>query len=891
MKTLSRRTGMPKCFLFALILGAFALAVVVDAQDPSGFISMDCGISEDSSYTDETTGIHYISDAAFIDTGVSKTISPEFKAFKQQFLNVRSFPEGSRNCYTLRPANGTGSKYLIRAWFMYGNYDNQNNPPTFDLHFGVDFWDTISSLDTTTIWWTEIIHILSSDYIYLCLLDKGLGTPFISALELRPLYDSVYETADGSPVFFDRFDYGSTASELASTSYRFKDDAYDRIWNPTPNSLMSNPRMIRNLSTMNSLASNQFKLPLAVMSTATTSENGSDSLNLQWNPINSSDQFYVYMHFAEVEVFQLNQSREFDIFVNGTSVLDKPIVPDYLSARTVSNSNGKPLSFPEFNITINKTKNSTLPPIINAMEIYIARPIIHLQTDDTDVSAILGIKSTYRVTRNWQGDPCAPVAFLWVGLTCSNDGFNPPRIISLNLSSSELTGEISPNISRLMVIQSLDLSNNKLTGQVPSFLSQLASLTVLKLRGNNFTGSVPEPLLAKSENGSLLLSIDSTQATESTNPCQSSPCKKPQNKVVIPVVASVTALFGLCIAIGSVLWIIEKRKRVARRQKEGSFDVRNREFTYLEVMSITNNFERIIGKGGFGTVYHGYVGDSQVAVKMLSSSSIQGYKEFQAEAKLLMSVHHKSLTSLVGYCNEGTHMGIIYEYMANGDLEKHLSDKNQNVLSWEERLQIATDAAQGLEYLHHGCKPPIIHRDVKSSNILLNEKFQAKLADFGLSRVFPTESGTHVSTIVAGTPGYLDPEYFSSNRLTEKSDVYSFGIVILEIITGQPATPKSYGKTHIIQWVSSMLANGDVKSIVDPKLEEDYDVNSAWKVVELAMACVSRTSTRRPTIDNVVMELKECLATEVARHESDQSNDSIRMIPMNSESGVSPMAR
>ncbi|XP_059638956.1 senescence-induced receptor-like serine/threonine-protein kinase [Cornus florida] len=884
MKTLNRRTGMPNCFLFALILGAFALAVVVDAQDPSGFISIDCGISEDSSYTDETTGIHYISDAAFIDTGVSRTISPEFNtgSLQQQFLNVRSFPEGPRNCYTLRPANGTGSKYLIRAWFMYGNYDNQNNPPTFDLHFGVDFWDTISLLDTASIGWTEIIHVLSSDYVYLCLLDKQLGTPFISAIELRPLNNSVYETTDGSLVMFDRLDYGSTPSELASTSNRFKDDPYDRIWNPTPNSLMSNPSKIRNLSTMNSVTSNTFKVPLAVMSTATTSQNGSESLNLKWGPpINSSDQYYVYLHFAEVEVLQPNQSREFDVFINGISLFNEPIVPDYNWTHTLATNS--PVPFPEFGIAINKTKNSTLPPIINAMEIYIARPITQLQTDDIDVSAILGIKSTYGVKRNWQGDPCAPEAFLWVGLTCSNnDGFNPPRITSLNLSSNELIGEISPNISNLMVIQSLDLSNNKLTGQVPSFLSQLAYLTVLKLKGNNFTGSVPESLLEKSKNGLLLLSIDATLATENTNH---------QNKVVIPVVASVTALFGLFIAIGFVLWIIEKRKRVVRKQKEGSFDVRNREFTYSEVMSITNNFERIIGKGGFGTVYHGYVGDSQVAVKMLSSSSFQGYKEFQTEAKLLMSVHHKSLTSLVGYCNEGTHMGIIYEYMANGDLEKHLSDKNQNVLSWEERLQIATDAAQGLEYLHHGCKPPIIHRDVKSTNILLNEKFQAKLADFGLSRVFTTESGTHVSTIVAGTPGYLDPEYFSSNRLTEKSDVYSFGIVILELITGQPATSKSPGKTHIIQWVSSMLANGDVKSIVDPKLEEDYDVNSAWKVVELAMACASRASTRRPTMNNVVMELKECLATEVARHESDQSDDSIRMIPMNSESGVSPMAR
>ncbi|XP_059638957.1 putative leucine-rich repeat receptor-like protein kinase At2g19210 [Cornus florida] len=867
-----------------------SLQMMISHSFFSAFISLDCGISENSSYTDQTTGIRYSSDAAFIDTGVSKTISPEFKknSLYQQFLNVRSFPEGTRNCYTIRPAKGTGNKYLIRAWFMYGNYDAEDKPPTFDLQLGVDFWDRISLTDSSSTTWSEIIHVLSSDYIYVCLLDKGLGTPFISALELRPLNNSMYETTSGSLVLFDRVDLGSTTNQFI----RYQDDVYDRVWNPTN---LSSPMLLRDLSTINSLASNLYQLPSTVMSTAMVSQNASDSINLWWTPSNSSDQFYMYMHFAEVEVLQLNQSREFYIYINGTPWLKDRVVPDYLSMTTVYST--KPLSFPKFDISINKTKNSTLPPIINGMEVYTVRQIIHSQTDDTDVAGINGIKSTYGVKRNWQGDPCAPEAFSWVGLTCSYDGFNPPRITSLNLSSSGLSGEISPYISNLTVIKSLDLSNNKLTGQVPSFLSQMASLTVLNLRGNNFTGSVPEELLQKSKNGSLLLSIDGNGATENTNPCQSVPCKKKKNKVVIPVVASVTALFVLLIAIGSALWIIGKRKR-ASKENEVSFDVKNREFAYSEVQSITNNFQRVVGKGGFGTVYHGHVGDTQVAVKMLSSSSIQGYKEFQAEAKLLMSVHHKNLTSLVGYCNEGTNMGIIYEYMANGDLAKHLSgthvtleNRNQNVLSWEERLQIATDAAQGLEYLHHGCKPPIIHRDVKSTNILLNEKFQAKIADFGLSRVIPTEGGTHVSTIVAGTPGYLDPEYFISNWLTEKSDVYSFGIVILEIITGQPAILRSPNNTHIIQWVNSMLANRDVISIIDAKLKKDYDVNSAWKAVELAMACVSHTSTKRPTMNHVVMELKECLAMEVAQHDSYKSMDSIGMMPMNLESGMSPMAR
>ncbi|XWS18923.1 hypothetical protein CRYUN_Cryun32bG0086600 [Craigia yunnanensis] len=253
----------------------------------------------------------------------------------------------------------------------------------------------------------------------------------------------------------------------------------------------------------------------------------------------------------------------------------------------------------------------------------------------------------------------------------------------------------------------------------------------------------------------------------------------------------------------------------------------------------------MLRRGGFGTVFLGCLDNTQVAVKMLSESSDQGYKEFHAEVKLLMRVNHGNLTNLVGYCNEGSHMGLIYEYMANGNLKQHLS---------------------GLEYLHYGCNPPIVDGDVKSTNILLNEKFQAKLADFGLSRIFPVEGGCHVSTVVAGTLGYLDHEYQITNRLNEKSDVYSFGVVLLEIVTSRPVTIISRDEvTHISQWVSSLLAKGEIKRIVDSSLEGDFEINSAWKIVELALGCATRNSTDRPTMSEVVMELKECLKKEVAR--------------------------
>ncbi|KAM7468974.1 hypothetical protein LguiA_007157 [Lonicera macranthoides] len=868
------------------LLGFLAVtAVVIYAQDDqSGFISIDCGIPEGSNYTDAITGIQYISDKGFIDTGLSRTVSPEFKVDEflvLQLLTLRSFPQGTRNCYNLRPAKGKGNRYLIRARFFYGNYDRKNQLPEFDMHLGVEYWDTITFDKVSTFMRYEIIHIPTSDYINICFINTGYGTPFVSSLELRSLSDTIYVTNSGSLEFFIRWDLGSTTDEYV----RYKNDSYDRIWRPQD---FSNTTI---LSTLSEIEDNNFQVPSNVMKTVIMPQNASDDLEFSWWPESTTDLFYIYMHFAEVEALQPNQSRSFNIYLNG-KLWYGPLSPRNLSAFTIysvspSSCNGNTVC----RLTMNRTDNSTLPPIINAFELYQVIQFIEPETDENDLDAITNIKATYGVTRNWQGDPCSPKDYVWDGLNCTYDGFSAPRIISLNLSSSGLTSVIALHIFDLKIIRSLDLSKNSLTGQVPDFLSQLDSLRVLKLNGNNFTGSISAELLKKSKNGLLSLSIDGLD--NNTNSSQSVPHKK--KTPVVPIVASVAAVSLFLTAIFIFMWMVKRRKQQGgwkpSRMKAitRTLETKNRQFTYSEVLSMTNNFQRVIGKGGFGTVYHGYDGATQVAVKMLSPSSIQGYKEFQTEASLLMNIHHKNLTSLVGYCNEGTNMGIIYEYMAKGNLDKLLSDRDLYVVGWEERLRIAIDAAQGLEYLHHGCKPPIVHRDVKSTNILLTENFHAKLSDFGLSRVFPIEGDTHVSTVVAGTPGYLDPEYYTLNRLTEKSDVYGFGIVLLEIVAGRPAIAKSRDNTHIIQWVSATVQKGDVKHIVDPRLRGEFDVNSVWKVVELAMACVSRTSTKRPTMNYVVTELKECLAVEIAR--CTDSNDSVELISKNLDSGMGPRAR
>lgn len=263
-----------------------------------------------------------------------------------------------------------------------------------------------------------------------------------------------------------------------------------------------------------------------------------------------------------------------------------------------------------------------------------------------------------------------------------------------------------------------------------------------------------------------------------------SPCEEDKKNIAL-LVAGILSAVVFFIALGIVLNIIWRRrcnrkpalKQAVRSNEEIVLKTNNTQYTYSQILTITDNFDKMIGKGGCGIVYLGSLQDgTQVAVKMLLPKCPQGSQQFQTEAQLLMRVHHKNLASFLGYCNEVGHTGIIYEYMAYGNLEEYLSDARREPLSWRQRIQIAVDAAQGIEYLHHGCKPPIIHRDIKTANILLNEKMQAKVADFGFSKLFSAENESHVSTVVIGTFGYVDPEYYTSSRLTEKIDVYSFAL-------------------------------------------------------------------------------------------------------------------
>ncbi|RVX17216.1 putative leucine-rich repeat receptor-like protein kinase [Vitis vinifera] len=839
-----------------------------------GFISIDCGVDED--YIDNTTKLFYSSDANFIDSGENKNIPYDFTStiYEKQLTNVRSFPKGVKNCYTLPADQGKDNKYLIRAVFMCGNVQEYNNQlPEFKLYLGVEEWDSVTFNSSYNIVRREIIYVPKTDEIYVCLVNTDSGTPFISALELRPIDDSIYnKTQSGSLVLFNRYNFGSETSETV----RYGDDVLDRIWGPYS---WSSGESIKAPYSSSGLSENQFKLPAKVMETAVKPVNGT-SLDFYLDGIDSSQEFYVYLHVAEIETLVQGQIREFTVSVNKKAI-SSAIQPRYMIADTYFTQSS--LSGSELNFSLSQTNQSTLPPIMNALEIYMIKEFVQLSTEQRNVDAMKKIKSVYQVTKSsWQGDPCLPRNYSWDGLICSDNGYNAPSITSLNLSSSNLAGKIDKSFSNLTSLQYLDLSYNSLNGEVPEFLSEMSSLKTLNLSGNKLTGSVPSALLAKSNDGTLSLSLDGNPDLCKTNSCNTKTKKK--NSVVVPVVASIASVVVLLGAIFAVYWRFigggrrgkpagvkpNDRDNVSQLefqkpdvpneeenwdseleeiQKEvietnGKLEARKQRLSYSEVKRITNNFEKVIGKGGSGLVYNGRLSNGiEVAVKKLSPSLHQAFEQFQNEAR---------------YCDEGSNMLLIYEYMANGNLKEHISGKNGSVLSWEQRVQIAIEAAQALEYLHDGCNPSIIHRDVKAANILLNEKMQAKVADFGWSRSMPSENQSHVSaTFVVGTSGYLDPEYNRTGKLTKESDVYSFGIVLLELISGRSA--KIEDNRSILDWFYPVFESGKLEDIVDPRLQGIFSINSAWKAVETANSCIPFRSTERQTMSYVVNELKECL--------------------------------
>ncbi|KAH0919494.1 hypothetical protein HID58_027154 [Brassica napus] len=293
-------------------------------------------------------------------------------------------------------------------------------------------------------------------------------------------------------------------------------------------------------------------------------------------------------------------------------------------------------------------------------------------------------------------------------------------------------------------------------------------------------------------------------------------------------------------------------------------------FSYQELVKATNGFsqENLLGEGGFGCVYKGVLPDGRVvAVKQLKIGGGQGDREFKAEVETLSRIHHRHLVSIVGHCISDDRRLLIYDYVSNNDLYFHLH-ASKEVLDWATRVRIAAGAARGLAYLHEDCHPRIIHRDIKSSNILLEDNFDARVSDFGLARL-ALDCNTHITTRVMGTFGYLAPEYASSGKLTEKSDVYSFGVVLLELITGRKPvdTSQPLGEESLVEWARPLISHAveteEFDSLEDPKLGGNYVGSEMFRMIEAAGACVRHSAAKRPRMGQVVRALESLSAEDL----------------------------
>lgn len=551
---------------------------------------------------------------------------------------------------------------------------------------------------------------------------------------------------------------------------------------------------------------------------------------------------------------------------------------------------------------------------------------------DARVNVLLSIVKDFgypvRFAENWKGnDPCNG----WMGVNCLAG-----NITVVNFQNMDLKGTISPDFASLPSLQKILLGKNNISGTIPSSLANLAMLNLLDVSNNALWGVVPkfDSRVFVNTTGNVNIGKDALPPPAGSNPAPL-PKDSPggnggssSSSSVRVIVGSVCGGVGVFTLIGVLAFCYYKKRETRsgrvqypsttvvhpRHSGSGSDMVKisiagsglnsgsgnmshissgtgdlhvveagNMVISIQVLRNVTNNFseENALGRGGFGTVYKGELHDgTKIAVKRMESGVMgsRGLSEFQSEIAVLTKVRHRHLVSLLGHCLDENEKILVYEYMPQGTLSDHLFNWDTiglTPLEWKKRLSIALDVARGVEYLHSLAHKSFIHRDLKPSNILLGDDMRAKVADFGLVRLAPDGTCASIATTLAGTFGYLAPEYAVTGRITTKTDVFSFGVILMELITGRTALDDSLPeeKMHLVTWFRNLQSNKDkLRNAIDPTIDLDGETfTSVLKIAELAFHCCAKEPHQRPDMGHAVTVLSSL--TEIWKPADTDSDD------------------
>ncbi|KAL8137924.1 hypothetical protein V2J09_003925 [Rumex salicifolius] len=549
---------------------------------------------------------------------------------------------------------------------------------------------------------------------------------------------------------------------------------------------------------------------------------------------------------------------------------------------------------------------------------------------DSRVDALISFMGSFGYplvfAQSWTGnDPCANS---WMGIACASG-----NITVVNLPGKGLTGTISPSIARLTSVQTLNLAHNYITGTIPVVLTTMPNLKTLDVSYNQIYGKVPTFTHTNViTTGNANIGKDAPPSSAESPPGSSSSGgsgsgSRTKTGIIVGVAVSVLGL-GLVVGL-SLFCLISRRKRKASEGLQrpngvvvhpshsesgdavkitiatssagnGSegfslssstapsdvhvIEGNNLVISIQVLRSVTNDFSEtnVLGKGGFGVVYKGELHDgTNIAVKRMNSGVLgdKGLTEFTSEIAVLTKVRHRHLVGLLGYCVDGCEKLLVYEYMPQGPLSQHLFDWKEDglkPLDLKQRLAIALDVARGVEYLHNLAHQSFIHRDLKPSNILLGDDMRAKVADFGLVRLAPDGGKTSIETRLAGTFGYLAPEYAVMGRITTKVDVFSFGVILMELITGRKALDETQPEdsVHLVTWFRRAYNNKDTfRKSIDPTIElNDETRPSIERVAELASHCCARDPHQRPDMGHTVNVLSSLVEMWKPSDEDSEDN-------------------